>query len=364
LQVTSDAYPFVVNSGRARDQWHTMTRTGKAAKLLAHMPSANVHINPKDAAELGVESGDLVSLSSAVCKDIPVIYPVKMDTDMRKGEVFIPIHWSAQWGSHSKLGALYASAVDPISGQPELKHAAVAIAPAHFATYGKLFVSSVNQSTLNSEFSPSYEDALKHACDYWNTTPLESTEVSSPLNNSDAALSVLNVASNKGRRDFTQALIPLLPLNAVLLQFHHHTYSVCLALVDDTLCFAAFLGDEPEKAERAPAAAHTTAQAAPHSKSTWSVPNEWLASLLNTSVSTDIQRNLLRGQVDDAFLNGDVVCSCFEVREKTITQAIKEGCSSVAELGESLKCGTNCGSCKPALSQLIDKHLVIEIQSV
>ncbi|MED5333415.1 MAG: molybdopterin dinucleotide binding domain-containing protein, partial [Pseudomonadota bacterium] len=364
LQVTSDAYPFVVNSGRARDQWHTMTRTGKAAKLLAHMPSACVHINPKDAAELGVEDGSLVSLSSAVCKDAPVIYPVKADTDMRKGEVFIPIHWSAQWGSHSKLGALYASAVDPISGQPELKHAAVAIAPAHFATYGKLFVSSVNQSAHNSKLNPFSEDALKHACDYWNTTPLESTEASSPLNNSDAALSVLNVASNKGRRDFTQGLIPLLPQNAVLLQFHHHTYSVCLALVDDTLCFAAFLGDEPEKGERAPATAHTTAQAAPHSKSTWSVPNEWLASLLNTSISTDIQRNLIRGQVDDAFLNGDVVCSCFEVREKTITHAIEEGCSSVAELGEALKCGTNCGSCKPALSQLIDKHLVIEIQSV
>ena len=174
----------------------------------------------------------------------------------------------------------------------------------------------------------------------------------------------MNVASNKGRRDFTQGLIPLLPQNAVLLQFHHHTYSVCLALVDDTLCFAAFLGDEPEKGERAPAAAHTIAQAAPHLKNTWSVPNEWLASLLNTSISTDIQRNLIRGQVDDAFLNGDVVCSCFEVREKTITHAIEEGCSSVAELGEALKCGTNCGSCKPALSQLIDKHLVIEIQSV
>ncbi|MED5521031.1 MAG: molybdopterin-dependent oxidoreductase, partial [Pseudomonadota bacterium] len=356
LQVTSDAYPFVVNSGRARDQWHTMTRTGKAAKLLAHMPSACVHINPKDAAKLGVESGDLVSLSSAVCKDTPVIYPVKMDTDMRKGEVFIPIHWSAQWGSHSKLGALYASAVDPISGQPELKHAAVAIAPVTFTTYGKLFVSSVNQSAHNSKLSSSYEDALKHVCDYWNTTPLENTEASLAVNNSDAALSVLNVALNKGRREFVQALIPLLPQNAVLIQFHHHAYSVCLALVDDVLCFAAFLGDKTENA--------TKALAAPHPESTWSVPNAWLASLLNTPISVETQRNLLRGQVDDVFLNGDVVCSCFEVREKTITHAIEEGCSSVAELGEALKCGTNCGSCKPALSQLIDKHLVIEIQSV
>ncbi|GFD67551.1 nitrate reductase [Alteromonas sp. KUL106] len=356
LQITSDAYPFVANSGRARDQWHTMTRTGKAAKLLAHMPSAYVHINPSDTAKLGVESGDLVSLSSAVCKDAPVIYPVRTDTDMRKGEVFIPIHWSAQWGSHSKLGALYASAVDPISGQPELKHAAVAIAPVHFATYGKLFISSVLQSTDSSEIRPFDDDALKHVCDYWNKIPLERTDASADVSRSNAALSVLNVASNRGRRDFTQSLIPLLPQNAVLVQFHHHTYSVCLALMDNILCFAAFLGDEPEKA--------TIAQAAACTENTWSVPNSWLASLLNTPISLDTQRNLLRGQVDDVFLNGDVVCSCFEVREKTITDAITAGCSTVASLGEQLKCGTNCGSCKPALSQFIDKYLVIETQSV
>ena len=355
-QQTSKLFPFVVNSGRARDQWHTMTRTGKAAKLLAHMPRAYVHINPKDTAALGVENGALVSLSSAVCNDVPVIYPVKADTDMREGEVFIPIHWSAQWGSHSKLGALYDSAVDPISGQPELKHAAVAIAPVHFATYGKLFISSAMQSTHTAEIGPFNEDALKHVCDYWSKTPLERTDASADISRSDAALSVLNVASNNSRRDFTQSLIPLLPQNAVLLQFHHLTYSVCLALVDDILCFAAFLGDEPEKATRALAPAHI--------ENTGSVPNSWLASLLNTPISTGIQRNLLRGQVDDSFLNGDVVCSCFEVREKTITHAIEEGCSSVVALGKALKCGTNCGSCKPALSKLIDKHLVIETQSV
>ena len=369
LQVTSDAYPFVVNSGRARDQWHTMTRTGKAAKLLAHMPSASVYINPKDAADLGVANNDLVSLTSAVCQDAPVIYPVKADTDMREGEVFIPIHWSAQWGSHSKLGALYASAVDPISGQPELKHAAVAIAPVRYATYGKLFLSSKIQSShdlKNSIDNPCIDnqEALKKVCDYWNKTPLEAEGATSKGSSSEEALSVLNVASNKGRREFTQALIPLLSQNAVLLQFHHHKYSVCLALVDDILCFAAFLGDEPEKAARSPAATRTIAQPAPHSKSTWSVPNAWLASLLNTPISSESQRNLLRGQVDEAFLNGDVVCSCFEVREKTITDAIIKGCSSVHELGNQLKCGTNCGSCKPALSQLIDKHLVIETQSV
>lgn len=356
LQVTSGAYPFIANSGRARDQWHTMTRTGKAAKLLAHMPSASVYINPKDAAELGVANNDLVSLTSAVCKDAPVIYPVKTDTDTRKGEVFIPIHWSAQWGSHSKLGALYASAVDPISGQPELKHAAVAIAPVRYATYGKLFLSSKIGSSRDSKTSIDNHDALKKVCDYWNKTPLEAEGATSKESSSEESLSVLNVASNKSRREFTQTLLPRLPQNTVLLQFHQHTFSVCLALVDGLLCFAAFLGDEPEKTGAAFVAADAT--------STWSVPNAWLASLLNTPISSELQRNLLRGQVDEAFLNGDVVCSCFEVREKTITDAITIGCSSVSELGKQLNCGTNCGSCKPALSQLIDKHLVIETQSV
>jgi assimilatory nitrate reductase catalytic subunit len=280
---------------------------------------------------------------------------------MRKKEVFIPIHWSAQWGSHSKLGALYASAVDPISGQPELKHAAVAIAPVRYAMYGKLFLSSKIQSSHDSKASidtPSLDnqEALKKVCDYWNKTPLEAEGATSKGSSSEEALSVLNVASNKSRREFTQSLIPQLPENAVLLQFHHHTFSVCLALVDDLLCFAAFLGDEPEKTGSAHAEAHT--------QSTWSVPNAWLASLLNTAISTESQRNLLRGQADEAFLNGDVVCSCFEVREKTITDVITKGCSSVSELGKQLKCGTNCGSCKPALSELIDKHLVIETQSV
>ncbi len=341
LQITSTAYPFVVNSGRARDQWHTMTRTGKAAKLLAHMPSAYVHIAPYDAAGLRVENGDYVSLASAVCKDVPVIYPVKVDTDMRNGEVFIPIHWSAQWGSHSKLGALYASAVDPISGQPELKHAAVAITPVSFATYGQVFIASCEDAN---------EAQLKAACDYWAKVPLEgeTLDVSAAARAQTAA--VFNIASNQNRREFTQVfsrLTDLVPSNAVVLQFYHHSYSVFLAFVDSKLSIAMFLGETPLKDE-----------------SQWAVPSAWIASVLNTEVDIDTQRMLLQGKVDEVFLNGDVVCSCFEVREKTITNALNMGCSSVTELGEKLKCGTNCGSCKPALSQLIEKHLVIETQSV
>lgn len=346
-QQTSKQFPFVVNSGRARDQWHTMTRTGKAAKLLAHTPNASVHVSPHDAKTLGARNKDYVSLHSAACVDAPVIYPVKIDEDMRKGEVFIPIHWSAQYGSHCKLGALYASAVDPISGQPELKHAAVAIEPVRFTTYGKVFVASMAQNAQLGEFNFLDEVALRHACDYWTKTPIEGAVLPANTNLSGDASTVFNIASNKGRRAFTQDVVPLLPQNTVLLQFHHHTYSVCIALVDDKLCFAAFLGDEPEQ------------EAAVDANAGWSVPNAWVASLLNTSISLETQRKLLRTQVDEAFLNGDVVCSCFEVREKTISDAIEGGCSSVTELGKKLKCGTNCGSCKPALSQRINQHALI-----
>ena len=356
IQLTSKQYPFVANSGRARDQWHTMTRTGKTAKLLAHMPIASVHIHPLDAKSVGVENGDYVTLASGTCVESPVIYPVKIDLDVRLGEVFIPIHWSAEWGSHSKLGALYASAVDPISGQPELKHAAVAIAPARFATYGQVFCtedksSAVKSHTLSSDALIG-EEKIKTVCDYWAKTPLDTSQVKLRNHHLNADNLVppamaFNIASYQNRRQLTRALTQVLPPNAILLQVYHGNYSVSLVLVDNTLVMAAFLGEAPAK-----------------SQSEWAVPNAWLASLLGREMTVETQRKLLRGQVDESFLNGNVVCSCFEVREKTITDAIKNGCHSVTELGEKLKCGTQCGSCKPALSQLIDQHLVIETHSV
>jgi assimilatory nitrate reductase catalytic subunit len=350
LQLTNTTYPFVVNSGRARDQWHTMTRTGKATKLLAHMAEACVHIHPDDGKALGLSNGDLASLKSTSMENTTksddedrlggtgknktkdattskVIYPVKIDPSMRKGEVFIPIHWSGQWGSHSKLGALYASAVDAISGQPELKHAAASITPVSYDVYG---------SFLFGEQCDEY--ALKESVDFWTKTLVPTSD------NSEAE--VLNFAKNGKRADIAKALLTVLPQNTVQHQFHHNDYSVCIALKNDVLCFIAVLSDEPIIP-----------------KSECYMPSNWLASLLNNPLSLEKQCKLMRCEVDESFLNGSVVCSCFNVREKPINEAIKNGVNSVSELGLKLKCGTNCGSCKPALADMLSQSTSIKFQA-
>ena len=362
LQLTNTAYPFIVNSGRVRDQWHTMTRTGKTTKLLAHMTEACVHIHPDDGETLGLSNGDLASLKSAAMETTSmkttaksnddevseitnnetkvkakvndngitasaVIYPVKIEPFMRKGEVFIPIHWSGQWGSHSKLGALYTSAVDAISGQPELKHAAASITPVSYDVYG---------SFLFGEHCD--ECALKESVDFWAKTLVSTSD------NAEAV--ALNFAKNGKRADIVKALLTVLPQNAVQHQFHHNDYSVCIALKNDVLCFIAVLSDEPMTP-----------------KSECYMPSNWLASLLDNPLSLEKQYKLMRCEVDESFLNGSVVCSCFNVREKPINEAIKNGVNSVNELGLKLKCGTNCGSCKPALADMLSQSKSIKFHA-
>ena len=349
LQITSAAFPYIVNSGRARDQWHTMTRTGKAAKLHAHMTHASVHVHPKDACSLSLKNRQLVSLESEVMlanlvnapshaqPTQPVIYPVKIDGSVRKGEVFIPIHWSAQWGSHCHLGALYASAVDPISGQPELKHAAVSIKPAVYNIQGHVF--------LNDGVD---ENTVQQSNDYWRKTPLENDKCGSAMS--------FNVASNGTRREIVQHLLRALPGTAQVIHCHHQTRSVCIALNDNKLCFIAVLDDVcGDQSDSSLMAINTELNADGLSA---------LASqLLGEEVDAQTQQQLLRGHVDERFIQGNLVCSCFAIREKSIVDAIEEGAVTVAALGDKLKCGTNCGSCKPALSQLIDRSLVIATQS-
>tara|TARA_R110000868_G_scaffold16709_2_gene74307 strand:- start:153 stop:512 length:360 start_codon:yes stop_codon:yes gene_type:complete len=91
----------------------------------------------------------------------------------------------------------------------------------------------------------------------------------------------------------------------------------------------------------------------------------WINSLLNSdNVTAEQLHGLLNQQPDEQFTQGKLVCSCLKVRENTIIDAIKAGCDSVDHLGDKLQCGTNCGSCKSELSQMVKQHkpkqLIIE----
>ena len=325
-QQTSPQFPYVLNTGRMRDQWHTMTRTGNAARLHQHTMQAELAIHPQDASKCGVRNGDLVSIVSKHTAQ-PVIMPVIESKAQRKGELFAPIHWSKTWSSHVYLTSLFSDANDPISGQPELKHAAVNVQKTAVLAHGTI--------TSHIELASS---SLNEICDYWVKIKLEngyqyriallqtSRDDNTATTHAHSALSLEEWFSN-----VSASCLPVSELYTVVSDGH------LIALKTDNEKFMM-----------------TVALTNETNRDSTDMDANWQNMLLGkTQLSMLDIRHILRNQADDEFTQDKLICTCFSVREKTITSAISQGCNSVNELGKKLKCGTNCGSCKSELAGLI-----------
>ncbi|MFD7290343.1 molybdopterin-dependent oxidoreductase [Streptomyces sp. NPDC059863] len=118
------AFPFILNTGRLQHQWHTLTKTGKVAKLNRLAPGPFVEIHPQDARVLGVEEGDSVEVASRRGR---VVLPGVVTDRVRQGECFAPFHWNDLFGADLSVNALTNDAVDPVSFQPEFKVSAVSL---------------------------------------------------------------------------------------------------------------------------------------------------------------------------------------------------------------------------------------------
>ncbi|WP_415926397.1 molybdopterin-dependent oxidoreductase [Ningiella sp. W23] len=321
-QLSTPDYPFVLNTGRMRDHWHTMTRTGNASRLHQHSDQAYCSIHPADADALSVQNGDLIELKSAAmlndsaAKSTRVILPAQIDDSLLSGQLFAPIHWSNEWASHASIAWLFSSAKDAISGQPELKHAAVSV-------HKRVFKHRLVMASLKdvSEDLPSDEQL------YWIKTKMEKGFVYYLFSNDEQSVLLEKLAnicfSSKSVR--YQRCAGMLESESKTIVTINNGQLECLlhASISD--------GREQKPLSQA-----------------------WLNSLFSDSEPTqqDISE-MLRFEVPESFLQGKLICSCFEVRENTIKTAIAEGANSIDSLGERLKCGTNCGSCKGELTTLL-----------
>jgi len=119
------AFPMVLNTGRLQHQWHTLTKTGKVATLNKLNPGPFVELHPEDAAALGIRERDRVELRSRRGR---AVLPAVVTDRVRPGNCFAPFHWSDVFGDDLAVNTLTSDAVDPVSQQPELKFAAVALA--------------------------------------------------------------------------------------------------------------------------------------------------------------------------------------------------------------------------------------------
>ena len=122
-RATTQEFPLVLNTGRVRDHWHTMTRTGKSARLSAHVAEPYAEINTADALRFAVRDGELATLRSSWGS---MVVRVRTGADVPSGMVFAPIHWNRAYASDARVGAVANPVVDPISGEPEFKHTPVA----------------------------------------------------------------------------------------------------------------------------------------------------------------------------------------------------------------------------------------------
>jgi len=117
-------YPFVLNTGRLQHQWHTLTRSGKVARLNRLDPGPFVEIHPEDAAALGVADGDAVEVASRRGR---AVLPAVVTDRVQPGSCFAPFHWNDLFGEYLSVNAVTSDAVDPVSFQPEFKVCAVSL---------------------------------------------------------------------------------------------------------------------------------------------------------------------------------------------------------------------------------------------
>src|SRR6266404_1300681 len=125
--------PLRLNTGRIRDQWHTMTRSGMSPRLGSHLPEPFVEVHPDDAIRFGVFDGGFARVTTDYGQ---CTLKVAVSDRQQRGMLFAPIHWSEANASAARVGALVAPFTDPFSGQPENKATPASIVPYEYVFRG------------------------------------------------------------------------------------------------------------------------------------------------------------------------------------------------------------------------------------
>lgn len=149
LSKVDDEFPLLLNSGRSRDHWHTMTRTGLSARLAEHQAEPYVLIHPQTAKEYGIESNQIVEVSN---KQGECLARAQISLEIMPKQLFVPIHWNESTANNSKPCALIIPNSDQYSGQPEFKHTPVTIKPTEHQSSALFFTRSA---------------VALEQCDYW-----------------------------------------------------------------------------------------------------------------------------------------------------------------------------------------------------
>ncbi len=296
---TAPRYPYRLNTGRIRDQWHTMTRTALSPRLSAHLAEPYVDIHPADAVAMGVAKADLVRLRSPQGS---TILRARITDAQPRGQLFAPMHWTGETAPAARVDALVAPEVDPVSGQPESKASVVAAAKFDAAWYG--FAVSAAPVAPRADYWARARTQGGWRVELAGTDPVADWEAEA------RALFSLPDAASQSIEDPARG--------TARIAFHDGGRLIAALFV---------------------------------SRSPVAVMRDYIAGQVGEEVP-----NVLTGLTPADKPNpGPVVCACFGVGVNTILNAIEtQGLMSVEAIGEALSAGTNCGSCKPEIGALLE----------
>jgi assimilatory nitrate reductase catalytic subunit len=316
-------YPFRLTTGRLRDQWHGMSRTGTVASLYAHAPEPALELHPSDAARRGFVDGDLLRVES---RRGAVVVPLTISHDVRPGRAYLPMHWgSATLAGRDSTGinAVTAKAFCPTSKQPELKHAAVRIVKAEMPW--KLVAFGFGGDALALASMRDQARIVASAVDYASVVLIGGER---------ASLLVRVACKSPPETAIIAAIDRLFTLDgadAARYDDAKRAVGRRIRIIDGHLAAVRMSGDLSGEA--------------------WL--REWLTECHEVAGLGALL--LLPSAVAPGgrALRGRIVCNCFSVGEAQIVARLRslKGSADRAlyALQSELHCGTNCGSCLPEL---------------
>ena len=331
-------FPYALTTGRLRDQWHGMSRTGTLARLFGHVAEPSVQMNPLDMAERGLKVGDLVHVTS---KRGSIVVPLQADDGLGRQQAFMAMHWGGEYLSGlsstgtplTGVNALTTSVNCPTSHQPELKHAAVKILKA------ELPWTLLAMAWLPEDSALATREALRHLM------PRFAYASCVPFGRERTGVLLRAAAHEAPDAELLNTITQHLRLQAGQTLHYEDARrgqrrTVRLERRDGTATVHGFLlaGDTQAKA--------------------------WLKTLLEDALpAQDFGRSLLQGgaHAPQALTpRSRQVCTCLNVNEDAIVQQLTqthgENEQRLVALQAELKCGTQCGSCVPELRRIINLH--------
>ncbi|OCC25370.1 nitrate reductase [Croceicoccus estronivorus] len=297
-KVRDPGLPLRLNTGRYRDQWHTMTRTGLSAKLSTHRREPLLEIHGNDAAQFGLKDGALARVTTAWGE---AIYRVAITDGQRPGEIFVPMHWTDAMGSNGRTGRLAQPLTDPVSGQPAFKDTPARVAP----------VSPDWRAFLLTR-EPAAPDVA-----YWTRAKVEGGWLTELAGEGAIDLDALVPAGHRSEvADLVRGMRRIV---------------VCDG--EGSLMGALYLTRSGELP-----------------------PRDWIVRQFSQSDANSVELLAGRPAAPQAD-RGAIVCVCNDVGEQQVLAAVSAGADSVGAVGAATAAGANCGSCRPIIARLIENTL-------